>query len=132
MKKCALFKLLLAICLYTGGAVADPVSINPDLIIGKWQASEPHPEQGNIETIFIINADNTFSGTMTINNRPAWQYAGTWTLEGNQVTWVYLESNIILLQEDKRDTDLILSVSDDSLSYRSLRRGKESTLLRAK
>jgi len=68
---------------------------------------------------------------MTINNTPAWQYAGTWTLKGNQITWVYLESNIILLQEDKQDTDVILFVSNESLTYRSLRRGKESTLQRA-
>jgi hypothetical protein len=132
MKICSFLKLLLVITLYTGGAVADPASINPDEIVGNWQATELHPEQGNIETIFIINADNTFSGTMTINTVPVWQYAGTWILKGNQIAWVYLESNIILLQEDKQDTDVILSVSDESLSYRSLRRGKESTLLRAK
>jgi hypothetical protein len=131
MKICSFLKLLLVITLYTGGAVADPASINPDEIVGTWQATELHLEQGNIETIFIINADNTFSGTMTINTAPVWQYAGTWTLKGNQITWVYLESNIILLQEDKQDTDVILSVSDESLTYRSLRRGKESTLQRA-
>ncbi|MDH3831926.1 MAG: lipocalin family protein [Gammaproteobacteria bacterium] len=132
MKTGSFFKLLLAIILYTGGALSDTLSINPDEIIGKWHTTELHPDQGNIETIFIINADNTFSGTMTINNVPAWQYAGTWTLKGNQITWVYLESNIILLQEDKQDTDVILSVSDAALTYRSLRRGKESTLQRVK
>lgn len=131
MKICTFLKLLLVISLYTGAAVADPASINPGEIVGNWHATEHHPDQGNIETIFIINADNTFSGSMTINNIPAWQYAGTWTLKGNQITWVYLESNIILLQEDKQDTDVILSVSDESLTYRSLRRGKESTLQRA-
>ena len=125
------FKLLLVIILYAGGAVADPASINPDEIVGNWHATEHHPDQGNIQTIFIINADNTFSGSMTINNIPAWQYAGTWILKGNQITWAYLESNITLLQEDKQDTDVILSVSDESLTYRSLRRGKESTLQRA-
>jgi hypothetical protein len=131
MKKYSFINLLLAVILYAGGAVADAESINPGEIVGKWHATEQHPDQGNIETIFIINADNTFAGTMTINNTPAWQYTGTWTLKDNQITWVYLESNIILLQEDKEDIDIILSVSDESLTYRSLRRGKESTLQRA-
>jgi hypothetical protein len=102
------------------------------MITGKWYATEHHPQQGRIETNFTINADETFSGSMTINNVPAWQYAGTWSLKGNQITWVYVESNIILLQEDKADTDVIISVTDESLTYRSLRRGKESTLQRVK
>lgn len=130
MKKCFFPGILLAIILYAAGAVADPAAINPDQLVGKWHATEFNLDRGNIDTTFTINADNTFSGTMTINSVPAWQYAGTWTLKGNQVTWVYLESNIILLQEDKEDTDVILSVNDESLTYRSLRRGKESTLQR--
>ena len=132
MNKCVLVTLLLLVSLCTGGAIADPVPINPEMIIGTWNATERHPEQGNIETVFTINADSTFSGTMTVNNTPVWLYAGSWTLEGNAITWVYLESNIILLQEDKQDTDIILSVTDESLSYRSLRRGKESTLQRTR
>ena len=69
---------------------------------------------------------------MTINGAPAWQYSGTWELAGNRVTWVYLESSIILLQEDLADTDEILSITDEAMTYRSLRRGKESTLQRVK
>jgi hypothetical protein len=73
MKICSFLKLLLVVILYTGGAVADPASIKPDEVIGQWHATELHPDQGNIETRFIINADNTFSGSMTINNIPACQ-----------------------------------------------------------
>lgn len=134
MKTSGICKLVLAIilCVNCTHAAADPAAVDPDEIIGKWRATEQHPQQGNIETSFIINADNTFSGTMTINNAPAWQYAGTWTLDGNEITWVYIESNIILLKEDEQDTDVILSVTDDTLTYRSLRRGKESSLQRVR
>ena len=100
--------------------------------MGEWQASEHHPEQGNISTLFLINADKTFSGSMTINDAPVWQYAGTWELQDNRVTWVYLESSTVLLQEDMADTDIILSVTDEAITYRSLRRDKESTLQRVK
>ena len=134
MKTSPLFKLILTLILYSAcaGVCADSLTINPDMITGKWYATEHHPQQGSIETNFTINANETFSGSMTINNVPAWQYAGTWSLKGNQITWVYVESNIILLQEDKADTDVIISVTDESLTYRSLRRGKESTLQRVK
>ena len=134
MKIHPLLKLILALLLYTActGTYADSATISPEAIVGEWHATENHPKRGNIDTRFVINADETFSGSMTINNVPAWQYSGTWTLEGNRITWVYVESNIILLQEDKADTDEILSVTDESLTYRSLRRGEESTLLRVK
>ncbi len=134
MKIRLLLNLFLSFILYTAcaGTYADPLTINPEMITGKWYATESHPEQGSIETNFTINADATFSGSMIINNVPAWQYSGTWTLEGNQITWVYVESNIILLQEDMADTDVIISVTDESITYRSLRRGKESTLQRIK
>ncbi len=127
-------KLLLALFLYTTGicSYADVAIVSPATIIGEWHATENHPEKGNIDTRFVINADKTFSGSLIINNVPVWLYSGTWTLEGNRVTWVYLESNIVLLQEDIADTDEILSVTDETLTYRSLRRGKESTLQRMK
>ena len=134
MKICTLLKLTLTLFLYSVCSCAFPQSldINPDAIVGEWQASEHHPEQGNIDTRFLINADKTFSGSMMINDAPVWQYSGTWELEGNRVTWVYLESSTILLQEDLADTDVILSVTDKAMTYRSLRRGKESTLQRVK
>lgn len=127
-------RLTLALLLYTvcSSAFPESLDINPDAIVGEWQASEQHPEQGNIDTRFLINADKTFSGSMTINAAPVWQYSGTWELSGNRVTWVYLESSTILLQEDKADTDVILSVTDEAMTYRSLRRGKESTLQRVR
>ena len=129
-----LLKLFLALFLYTAcpGSYADSATISPAAIIGEWHTTENHPEKGNIDTRFVINADETFSGSMTINNVPAWQYSGTWTLEGNRITWVYVESNIILLQEDMADIDEIISVTDESLTYRSLRSGVENTLQRVK
>jgi len=134
MKTNRLLNLFLSIILFTAytSTYAGSPTISPDMLIGNWYASEDHPEQGNIETYFTINADNTFSGSMTIDDVSAWQYAGTWSLAGNKITWVYVESNIILLQEDMADTDVIISVTDESLTYRSLRRDKESTLQRVR
>ena len=134
MKTYTLLKLTLTLLLYTvcSSAFPESLAINPDAIVGEWQASEHHPEQGNIDTRFLINADKTFSGSMTINGASVWQYSGTWELAGNRVTWVYLESSSILLQEDLADTDEILSITDEAMTYRSLRRGKESTLQRVK
>ena len=112
--------------------MSETVVITPEKIVGEWHATEVHPEQGNIDTVFVINADTSFSGSLTINSEPVWQYSGVWKLEGNRITWDYLKSSLVLLHEDKAETDEILSVSDKALTYRSGRRGTENTLYRVR
>jgi hypothetical protein len=134
MKQALLSRIFLMVILCTGcmSACSATGVISPGAISGEWHATESHPQQGDIDTVFIINADGTFSGSLSVNSEPAWQYSGTWELEGNRITWEYLKSSIILLQEDKADIDEILSVTDDTLTYRSLRRGTVSTLQRVR
>ena len=72
----------------------------------------------------------TFSGTMTINNDVVWTYGGKWTLAGNRLTWHYTRSSLTLHEAHKTETDEILSVSDDTLTYRSGSRGSVNTLQR--
>lgn len=124
--------LMAILCTTCTSAFSSAGVISPETIYGEWQATENHPQRGDIDTVFVINADGTFSGSLSINGEPVWQYSGTWELEGNRITWEYLESSIILLQEDKADIDEVLSVTGDTLTYRSLRRDTVSTLQRVK
>lgn len=124
--------LMLGLCMFCRTVVSDSAVISPDTIVGEWHATEIHPQRGNIDTTFVINADATFSGSLSINSEPAWQYSGVWRLEGNRITWEYLKSSLVLLQEDKAETDEILSVTETVLTYRSVRRGTENTLYRVK
>lgn len=123
---------MVALCAGCKVVLSETVVITTETIVGEWHATEAHPERGNIDTVFVINADASFSGSLAINNEPAWQYSGVWKLEGNRITWEYLKSNLVLLQEDKAETDEILSVTDNELTYRSGRRGKENTLYRVR
>jgi hypothetical protein len=134
MKPRSLLTLLfmVTLCACCRVALSETVVITPETIVGEWHATEAHPERGNIDTVFVINADASFSGSLVINNEPVWQYSGVWKLEGNRITWEYLKSNLVLLQEDKAETDEILSVTDNALTYRSGRRGTENTLYRVR
>ena len=123
--------LVVALCAVCRTVLSETDVISPEIIVGEWHATESHPQRGDIETVFVINADTTFSGSLSINSQPAWQYSGVWKLEGNRITWEYLKSTLVLLQEDKAETDEILSVTDTMLTYRSVRRGTENTLYRA-
>lgn len=110
--------------------IADSTLIDTAKLIGTWQAHESHPERGDIETVFTIRDDSTFAGTMTINNETVWTYGGSWALEGSSITWHYTQSSLTLLESDRSETDEILSLGDDTLTYRSGSRGSVSTLQR--
>ena len=122
--------LLLAAHWLPQPAPADPAAIDTARLYGTWQAQESHPQQGSIETVFTILDDRTFSGTMTVNGEVVWTYGGTWTLEGSRITWHYARSSLALLDVHRRETDEILSVTDGTLTYRSLHRDAVSTLRR--
>ena len=121
---------LVTLCAACRVALSETIVITPEAIVGEWHATEAHPEQGNIDTVFVINADASFSGSLAVNDEPVWHYSGVWKLEGNRITWEYLKSSLVLLNEDKAETDEILSVTDNALTYRSGRRGTEHILYR--
>jgi hypothetical protein len=127
-----MFLLAVILCLLCRTLLSETAVISPGAIVGEWHATEAHQERGDIDTVFVINADASFSGSLVINNEPVWQYSGIWKLQGNRITWEYLKSNLVLLQEDKAETDEILSVTDKALTYRSARRGTENTLYRVR
>jgi hypothetical protein len=122
--------LLLAVTWLSRPALADPAAIDTTRLYGTWLAQESHPEQGKIETVFTIFEDRTFSGNMTVNGEVVWTYGGTWTLEDSRITWHYSRSSLALLDVHRQETDEILSVTDETLTYRSLNRDSVSTLRR--
>jgi len=134
MQPHSLLKLLyiVTLCAACRVALSETIVITSEAIVGEWHATEAHPERGNVDTVFVINADASFSGSLAINNEPVWQYSGVWKLEGNRITWEYLKSSLVLLNEDMAATDEILSVTDNALTYRSGRRGTENTLYRVR
>lgn len=122
--------LLLAVTWLPWPAAADSAAIDTSRLYGTWLAQESHPERGKIETVFTILEDMTFSGSMTVNGEVVWTYGGTWTLEDSHITWHYSSSSLALLDVHRRETDEILSVTDETLTYRSLNRDSISTLRR--
>ena len=104
---------------------ADTTVIDSGKLTGTWLAHESHPAQGDIETVFIINDDRTFSGNMAINDETVWTYGGTWKLEGSSITWYYTQSSLTLLDAHRTESGEILTLSDDTLTYRS---GSHSTV----
>jgi len=116
----------------SAGAADEPRAIDPQLLYGTWMAVEQVPDQGSVETRFIINRDATFSGTLAVNGAPLWSYSGTWGLEGSRITWRYTSSSLVLLAEDQAEVDELLALDGAVLRYRSGRRGTVHSLKRVK
>ena len=114
----------------TTSAADEPRAIDPQLLYGSWMAVEEVPDEGSVETRFVINRDATFSGTLAVNGAQVWSYSGNWSLQGNRITWHYTSSSLALLVEDRAEVDELLAVDGTVLRYRSGRRGSTHTLHR--
>ena len=113
-------------------AAAAPVAaIDPATLYGEWTVKEEHPEAGEVVTLFSINNDSSFAGTMTVAGNVVWSYSGNWYLDGNLITWFYTQSTPSLMLADETEVDEIILVDSEKLTYRSGTRDVLETLYRA-
>ncbi len=129
---CKRYLLLLMLVMGSSHTLAEPGSINSEQITGNWSSSEQVPDQGLVETLMTIHPDGTFSGSLLVNNETAWTFSGNWTLDGNTIHWAYTESSLVLLVEDRSETDTILALDQDAMTLKSGRRGDVRLLRRVK
>ncbi len=111
---------------------AAAVAIEPETLYGTWTVREQHPDAGEVVTLFSINPDSTFAGTMTVAGNVVWDYSGNWYLEGNLITWFYTRSTPPLMLVDETEVDEIVAVDSEKLTYRSGKRDVLETLYRSR
>ncbi len=107
-------------------------AIDPEALHGEWTVKEEHPEAGEVVTLFSINPDSSFAGTMTVAGKVVWRYSGNWYLDGNLITWFYTQSTPPLMLVDETEVDELVSVDNEKLVYRSGKRDVLETLYRAR
>lgn len=130
---CHRFLQYLLLCLLlpvAGHAQADSLLPGAGDIAGTWISSEQAPDQRRVDTLMTINPDGSFSGSLSLDSETVWVFSGAWTLDGNSVNWQYADSNLVLLQEDRSETDTILSIEQDVMTLKSGRHGNLRTLHR--
>ena len=107
-------------------------SIDPETLYGEWTVKEQHADAGEVVTLFSINADGSFAGTMTVADKVVWSYSGNWYLDGNLITWFYTQSTPALMLADETEVDEIIAVDSEKLTYRSGKRDVLETLYRGR
>ena len=111
---------------------APAATFTPESLHGDWTVREQHPDAGEVVTLFSINPDSSFAGTMTVAGNVVWRYSGNWYLDDNLITWFYTESTPPLMLVDTTEVDEIISVDDEKLVYRSGKRDVLETLYRVR
>ena len=122
--------LLVVAALFCARAGADPSSISPLALVGKWQVSEKMPNGQVWSTHLELTQAMKFKGTATIEGKRFWDYAGTWQVDGRRITWHYESSSRPLTEAAKTDVDDIVSVDAHSLVLLSQASGKRHTFVR--
>ncbi len=105
---------------------------NRDLLIGRWAISETTAVGDAGTATFELKPDASFRGTAELNHEAFWTYSGTWVLKGNKLYWTYTTSSIPLREEDRTDSDELVSVDDHALVLLSQKNRKRSVFLRQK
>lgn len=125
-------KLLLAVSLVAALFTGASLAAGPDkqLIHGAWAGSLKATEDQKMTTLFVVRPDMTFSGTVNVNGKLFWTFAGKWTLKDNLMVWTYTESSLPLAEEDKIDTDEVVAVDAQKLVLRSQSSGDTHTFVR--
>jgi hypothetical protein len=123
---------LVLACAVTGSqsSHAQTAAISPMALVGKWSGSEKMPDGNTIVVQLALTQNQRFVGSSAVNGRTFWTYSGTWEVNGNQLTWHYETSSLVLADSAKADIDDIVALDAEKLVLLSRLNGKQSTFLR--
>ena len=124
----ALFFLLVATALSPASA---QTGLTAQALVGTWTASAQHPSGGTIAANVALKADKQFVGTVTTDGKLVWEYAGTWSLSGRELKWVYEKSSRAQPAPGFTDIDEVVSVNATTLVLSSRLSGRATTYTRA-
>jgi len=88
-------------------AVAQGYSLDPDFV-GHWL----YKSADAIATL-AIEADGTWSGTLTLPGQPEDRFEGRWTTDGEFIYWFYTKSSTPKIKPGAQDKDKIVEVGKD-------------------
>ena len=106
--------------------------IAPIALVGKWTSSSVLPGGARAVATVVLQQSMKFSGSVTVDGKPFWDYSGTWSLAGKTLTWRYETSSRLQPGPGFVDTDDVVSVDATTLVLHSRLSGKQDTYTRAR
>ncbi len=127
----ALF-LLLSLLLDTTLTHAQAADALSDLLLGRWAATETSPSGVATKADINFQKDMQFTGSLSANGVHVWDYAGTWSVKENTITWHYETSSRPMPDAAKTDIDEIVLVDQAKLILLSKSTGVKHSFDRTK
>jgi hypothetical protein len=116
--KSTIKKIALVSALFLFAQLSSAAEITFGKLVGKWTSERLQPSGDTIAVQLEITSDHIFSGIVFENRIPVWTYAGTCELNGNELTWTYLQSTRPL-EPNTQDTDVIQTIDARKFTYTS-------------
>jgi hypothetical protein len=106
--------------------------VQPISLVGTWSATAKHPSGAAVVATVVFTQNQKFTGSVTVDDKPFWQYSGTWSVIGRTLTWRYEASTLAQAPAGTVDTDEVIVVDKSKLVLLSKLSGKQNEYLRAK
>ena len=104
----------------------------PISLVGTWSATSKHPSGAAVVATVVLAQNQKFTGSVTVDDKPFWQYSGTWSVVGRTLTWRYEASTLAQAPAGTVDTDEVISVDKSKLVLLSKLSGKKNEFLRVR
>jgi hypothetical protein len=122
--------ILLLVFLFSAGTAIAQADISPISLVGKWTTESKHPSGATITSTVVLTQNLRFSASSMVDGKPFVQFAGTWSVAGNLLTWRYETSSAMTPAPGTTDMDEIVSVDASRLILRSKLSGKQHEYVR--
>jgi hypothetical protein len=77
-------------------------------IVGHWR----YAEQGH-SSEYTYRGDGTFTGNVALQGKVVWQFAGTWSIDGDMLNYQYTKSSLQQIPAGKKGGDELIDISKD-------------------
>jgi hypothetical protein len=111
-------------------ASAQTANVNPAALLGRWQATAPHPSGATVTSTVQLDQNLRFTTSSTVDGTPFLDASGTWKLSGKTLEWRYEQSSHPAIQKGFVDVDSVESVSPNQIELVSRGSGKRHVFRR--
>ena len=128
-------RLLLTLFVYFAssfGPASAQADVSPASLVGTWAASSKHPSGATVVATVVLQQCKKFTGTVTVDGKPFWEYSVSWALAGRTLTWRYEASSRPQPGPGYVDTDDVVLADASALVLHSKLSGKQHTYARAR
>lgn len=101
-------------------------------LVGRWSATTTHSTGARLAATMTLTQSMRFTGSISVDDKPYWDFSGAWSLSGSALTFRYETSTHPQIPPGTVDTDDVVSVDGSTLVLVSRLSGRRQEYLRVR